>query len=64
MDKKSRTNATHHRSNHLHFDDELKDPAAPLGTQLSLIVPQEKVGSGVWDALGRGSRSSVIRSCR
>ena len=38
MGKKSRTDVTHHRSNHLYFDDEVKIQLR-LRTQLSLIVP-------------------------
>jgi hypothetical protein len=38
MRKKLRTNVTHHRSNHLYFDDEVKIRLR-VWTQLSLIVP-------------------------
>jgi hypothetical protein len=49
MSKKSRTSRTHHRSNHLHFDDEVKIRLRVffLRTQLSLIVPYGSVGSGL-----------------
>jgi hypothetical protein len=40
MGRKSRANVTHHRSNHLYFDDEVKTRPRlfSLRTQLSLIV--------------------------
>jgi hypothetical protein len=49
MGKKSRRDVTHHRSNHLYFDDEVKIRPRLFSwrTQLSLIVPQDSVGSRV-----------------
>jgi len=58
MGKKSRTDMTHHRSNHLYFDDEVKIRLRLLGhSSPSSFLRKCRVGSG--DALGRRSQSSV-----